>query len=1064
MRTLQQCQHIYDELTGGVLGGFQAAANARYILYAVKEINMPYFALHLDESLGIEAYLYISIAFDFHKHGDATKSEECFERAGTILEYVNRDKAHQDDYSQYNLLISALSYYCAGQISKAYVVAKEISNEIPIGLLIKLWLHKDFDELLVASEMLLMDEVENTPDVAKVYAKCFSKVIAFIQHGDFALLDSALNDMNQTLRKALTYGEPDLWIVSALMAHIFGRLKETSLWAHVPKLGDNVEIIKAYIHNLFYSHHPIFELFKTQIEALDIILRGEGAVVSLPTSSGKTRIAELAILKALMADPESAILYLAPFRSLAYEVENGYESVFNPLRFYVSHLYGSNDFSYMDRLAMNESSIWIATPEKAKAIFRCGGFSKRISLVILDEGHLIDETDRYAANEMFTEELRTRVEADGGQFLLLSAVLPNAQDIAQWLAKDANNNIVSNWRISSQRTGIILNYPAKVKLEWDRENRCYNNNFVRGPLDWKAACANVAQRIQSLGAVLVYVAKARWVNAQAEAIYTVIQQEPDVDWEGDVDWDKFVLMCREEDPKGVLLKYAQKGILCHNANMTDSVRVCMDRLLRKGKAKYVVATNTLAQGVNIGVTSVIFATIDRLHGEYISKRDFWNVAGRAGRAFVDTEGRVLFYCDARNDWFEDDQKTRAWEYMGNQQIENVQSGVLTNLLMILTTCEERDLSIDQIENLLEHDDYALIPEEESTIQSKMDVIDDSILSIILENESSMNKIEQQIDKSLAVQQADVAAKAKIRRMLFARYKRNQAYAMQHEYLAYTGMALNDAETLYGQLETIQSALQDYRNSEQNLEDLLIITDKIEDIVLSLPTKRITKIEKCILDANRRTWLSGGVIKKVTDRKNIVKFYQFSTSWVLNAISSYYSNVQHDEALAKLLVRINYCLQYGLPTYSACRVYQAGIKSRQSAIELSPLVEEYSDEKTYMVRRVLLNIQNAEGLSESAKAWLNVLHKEENVQQERIMDVPPCSIHLNEDNPAEILYVYESKEKYYVRNVDYSFIQQIDPGNYNTEKVADVLGLFFAKTDKCHYELVSENERYQIKKG
>ena len=186
----------------------------------------------------------------------------------------------------------------------------------------------------------------------KAFGRNFANILYFYEHGDFEKLDMAISGVANISQVAMEMRDPGLWWVCRLLEFVFQRIKETSLWSHVPRLGENEYIYQKYIHNLYYSHQ-ITELFKTQIEALNVIQRGEGAVISLPTSSGKTRIAELAILRALMVDPESAILYLAPFRSLAYEVE------IKPLSFTVSHLYGNNDFSESDRRAMNESSIWI---------------------------------------------------------------------------------------------------------------------------------------------------------------------------------------------------------------------------------------------------------------------------------------------------------------------------------------------------------------------------------------------------------------------------------------------------------------------------------------------------------------------------------------------------------------------------------------------------------------------------------------------------------------------------------------------------------------------------------
>ena len=105
MRSKALCEEIYDELSNGMLNRYQSEAKSRYILYGVKEPNLPRYAENLDESLNHLVYLYISIGLDFYEHGDIAKSEDCFERAGTIMEYINRDKAHQNVYSQYSLLI-----------------------------------------------------------------------------------------------------------------------------------------------------------------------------------------------------------------------------------------------------------------------------------------------------------------------------------------------------------------------------------------------------------------------------------------------------------------------------------------------------------------------------------------------------------------------------------------------------------------------------------------------------------------------------------------------------------------------------------------------------------------------------------------------------------------------------------------------------------------------------------------------------------------------------------------------------------------------------------------------
>jgi replicative superfamily II helicase len=112
---------------------------------------------------------------------------------------------------------------------------------------------------------------------------------------------------------------------------------------------------------------PVAELWASQRAALPLALNvaNNGAVINLRTSAGKTRVEELAILQTLLADPAARVFYLAPFRSLALEVEYTLAASFTDLGYGVSHLYGGARVSAVDTELAAESAITIATPEKA---------------------------------------------------------------------------------------------------------------------------------------------------------------------------------------------------------------------------------------------------------------------------------------------------------------------------------------------------------------------------------------------------------------------------------------------------------------------------------------------------------------------------------------------------------------------------------------------------------------------------------------------------------------------------------------------------------------------------
>jgi replicative superfamily II helicase len=82
------------------------------------------------------------------------------------------------------------------------------------------------------------------------------------------------------------------------------------------------------------------------------------------------------------------------------------------------------------------------------------------------------------------------------------------------------------------------------------------------------------------------------------------------------------------------------GVAIHHGALPTPYRKEIERLLRDGILKVTISSPTLAQGLNLSATVVIFHSLYR-NRERISDSEFRNVVGRAGRAFVDVEGLVL---------------------------------------------------------------------------------------------------------------------------------------------------------------------------------------------------------------------------------------------------------------------------------------------------------------------------------------------------------------------------------------------------------------------------------------
>lgn len=384
----------------------------------------------------------------------------------------------------------------------------------------------------------------------------------------------------------------------------------------------------------------------------------QGVVVSIPTSSGKTRIAELAILNAIIENPDKRVLYIAPFRSLAYEIENTLGDLFATAELKVSHLYGGSLFTSLDVEELSEANVVIATPEKAKAIFRCKqDFFNDLSLVIMDEGHLLGGDGRQIGNEIFYEELKNFLKKSECKYLLLSAVLPNTEDLSMWLTGSENNVFRNDWRPSKQICGMLIWNGASVKLEWYKGNKIssFNRDFVLRyelpkksrervvhyyPESKKEAIVETAKKLEYLGSTLIYVAKKSSCKTYAEAYARSIKDEAPYHFKNEIERKIFELVCKESYSDTSLYDYVTRGIFCHNADLFADVRISLEKLMQSEHPRVIIATSTLSQGVNLGVSTVIMTSVTNARN-YLSKKDFWNLAGRAGRAFVDEEGKIL---------------------------------------------------------------------------------------------------------------------------------------------------------------------------------------------------------------------------------------------------------------------------------------------------------------------------------------------------------------------------------------------------------------------------------------
>ena len=220
------------------------------------------------------------------------------------------------------------------------------------------------------------------------------------------------------------------------------------LWAHSlhetlpttpPEGGEEryPELRRLFIASLYARKSAELELWPSQREAAqrstDV---SDDLVVALPTSAGKTRIAEITALMCLSSGRR--VLIVTPLRALSAQTERTFRQTFSPLGFSVSSLYGASGLSAGDADALQSMDIVIATPEKLDFALRNDAtLIDDVGLVVLDEGHLIGPTEREIRYEILVQKLLRRPDADSRRIVCLSAILPDGQpldDLTAWIA------------------------------------------------------------------------------------------------------------------------------------------------------------------------------------------------------------------------------------------------------------------------------------------------------------------------------------------------------------------------------------------------------------------------------------------------------------------------------------------------------------------------------------------------------------------------------------------------------------------------------------------------------
>ncbi|MCK4429595.1 MAG: DEAD/DEAH box helicase [Candidatus Aenigmarchaeota archaeon] len=347
------------------------------------------------------------------------------------------------------------------------------------------------------------------------------------------------------------------------------------------------------------------------------LMEGNNLVVSSPTASGKTIIAELAIINNFIGKKGKSV-YIVPLRALAHEKFEDFKEKYEEIGLKIGVSTGDLDSASG---YLGGKDLIILTSEKLDSLIRHKiTWLSEITLVVGDETHLLADTMRGPTFEIVMTWLKENLSP---QILALSATISNCDEIAEWLNAEL---VLSDYRPIPLKKGIFMD--KKLIFEDDvKDVECTDLNSV------------VKKVVEKGKQVLIFLSSRRNTESLAEKLskeFPLVESKV----------SEKVLKVFETPTKQCrkLASCLRHGIAFHHAGLVNKQRGEIEKAFRGNEIKIICATTTLAAGLNMPAFLAIVRDVKRFSGgysQYIPNLEVQQMLGRAGRPKYDKAGLGL---------------------------------------------------------------------------------------------------------------------------------------------------------------------------------------------------------------------------------------------------------------------------------------------------------------------------------------------------------------------------------------------------------------------------------------
>lgn len=1012
METIEELTEFIGAVTqGNVRGRLLDRGEARAIIRrdGILPDDAPALGDTLDTDLAEYAFSLLRSSLALREQqGDPAVWRLGFLKAGNAFEALVRNGSPEAPERGFWRVIGSAAYHLAGYSAMSYSLMSqqhEESNLAPAEQAIVYILLRDLRTLAsearrwlidqnnldgVLSGRLALEQIDPDEALSTILSTTVYRAFAYFEFalatGTMALRDNALSLLDRGLRIARDANLVSLWWIIRVARSLIDDLWQNSLHNILPSDGpegseDYAQLRRMFLASLYARDVAEVELWPSQLEAAtraaDLT---DDLVVALPTSAGKTRVAELCALMSLSVG--TRVLLVTPLRALSAQTERSFRRTFSPLGYSVSSLYGASGMLAGDADALRASDIIIATPEKLDFALRSDrDIISDVGLIVLDEGHLIGPSEREIRYEILVQRLLRREDAETRRIVCLSAILPDGEqldDLTAWIRSDQEGTAVkSDWRPTRQRFGTLKWRGQRAMLTFDVDDGGpFIGNFIEQqppirprrtpfPRDNAELTLAASWKFADEGKrTLVFCTQRDHVEGYAEKIVNLahrgflssLLEKPELveaaksigaEWLGQ---DHPAVRCLDV------------GVAIHHARLPNPFLREVERLLSAGVLPVTVASPTLAQGLNLNAAVLLVPNLYRARA-MLTGEEFANVAGRAGRAFVDLEGLVVHVMHKPEPW-----RTKAWSGLVNSsRARMLKSGLIQIAAEILRRLArsgvlQEDKAFEYLANNRDSWDIEVDGDGEEPFHQLLEKLDSAILGLVEALDSEADALPELIDQALngslwarqIVRQAEATREAQL--ALFGARSRliwSSTSAEQRRGHFAMGIGMDAGLAIDAMADELASHL-DHADDAALTGDVRTLQRSLTALADRALTLRPFAPEDD-LPGNWRgvlnDWLAGVPVSAIgPDNLPLIEdSFTYRLVWAIESLRSRRVALGWEpEAIAGGGAA---CLETGLPEFRMALLVRAGLPSRAAAIaavnELNPSLLDFSDVVTWL---------------------------------------------------------------------------------------------------------------------